>query len=139
MQRLRKKVSAVKRPPQIRHLGVLAEQILHYKGFDQARFAPGVPHLTNLPFASLQRAVGFLGHFTNFPFASRHGVATAEAEPNTRLTADSARMSLRISPLPIWPGHSCGSKPTTAQTLHYKHAILLKKCGRPPSAGTSAA
>lgn len=42
--------------------------------------APAVPHLANLPFASLQRvglAGTFSGHFTNFPLASRQGAALA--------------------------------------------------------------
>jgi hypothetical protein len=49
---------------------------------DQAGFAPGVPHLTNLPFGPLQRT-GFFGvavaHLMNLPFASRQGAATAGA------------------------------------------------------------
>jgi hypothetical protein len=45
-------------------LDLLAEQILHCKGLNQAGFAPGVPHLRSYPFASLQRADGFVGHFT---------------------------------------------------------------------------
>ncbi len=43
-------------------------------------FAPGVPHLANLPFAALQRVVAgaaFSGHLMNFPFASLHGAASA--------------------------------------------------------------
>jgi len=45
----------------------------------QAGLAPGVPHLTNLPLVSRQRAggAGFAGaaagHFTNLPWASLHG------------------------------------------------------------------
>ena len=46
----------------------------HYIGF-----APGVPHLANLPLAALQRVVfagAVVAHLMNFPLASRQDTAT---------------------------------------------------------------
>ncbi len=58
---------------------------------DQTGFAPGVPHLANLPFASLQTAflAGFSGHLMNLPvFGSLHGAAASGAvAPKARATA----------------------------------------------------
>ena len=47
--------------------------------------APGVPHLANLPLASLQTCLAAgAGHLVNLPFASLHGAAEAAvAKANT--------------------------------------------------------
>ncbi|EQB11695.1 hypothetical protein RLDS_21430 [Sphingobium lactosutens DS20] len=47
--------------------------------YRQAGFAPGEPHLANLPLASLHRlgAAFFSGHLVNLPLASLQGAALA--------------------------------------------------------------
>lgn len=69
----------------------------HFTGF-----APGVPHLANLPFAALQRVAAgavFSGHLTNLPLASRHGAASAGVE--SRAAAVSAAANSFMSNLSI--------------------------------------
>ena len=64
-------------------------------------FAPGVPHLANLPFAFLQRT-GFgcaaAAHLMNLPLASRHGAASAGVDSSAIEAA--ANMKLRIMGFP---------------------------------------
>jgi hypothetical protein len=66
-----------------------------------------VPHLANLPFASLQRVgAAFVGHLVNLPLASRHGAAKAEVEPVRRLIADKTKNSFRIVVLRLMEANS---------------------------------
>lgn len=67
---------------------------------NQTGLAPFVPHLAYLPLASRQR-LDFAGalfvHFVKCPLASRHGAASAGADPVIKPTADNAMTNLRIS------------------------------------------
>ena len=68
----------------------------------QIGFAPGVPHLANLPFVPLHRvglAGGVVGHLMNLPFASRHGAASAGVA--SRAAAVSAAAKIFMSNLSI--------------------------------------
>jgi hypothetical protein len=67
----------------------------------QTGFAPGTPHLANLPLASLQRAAfaGALGgHFVKWPFASRQGAAKDGVD--NMATATAAAKAIRMVSLP---------------------------------------
>lgn len=70
-----------------------------------ASLAPGVPHLANLPLASLQRVglAALAGHLTNLPLLSRHGAAANDAELAMSPRADKAMMMMRMV-VPLFAG-----------------------------------
>jgi hypothetical protein len=63
---------------------------------DHAGFAPGVPHLANLPFASLHTFFtgAFSGHLMNLPLLSRHGAAL---EGEAAVIDNAAKMANEIA------------------------------------------
>ena len=66
----------------------------HYIGF-----APGVPHLANLPLAALQRVVfagAVVAHLMNFPLASRHGAASAGVDSSAIEAAASIMLRIMV-------------------------------------------
>jgi hypothetical protein len=79
----------------------LAEGVVEQKqGAHPIGLAPGVPHLANLPLASLHRfgAAGFLsGHLVNLPLASRHWFAAIAGLTAIKLSEVKAIIHLRIA------------------------------------------
>ena len=66
---------------------------------DYTRFAPGVPHLANLPLTALQRTTAFLTvvHLTNLPWLSRQGAAATGEASKVAETAKNRKLRITFS------------------------------------------